>query len=76
MRLADRGYDAGWIRTLGNEQGTFTSHRNAIVGNRSALVLIAIVRATLIERFCNKIKHCRRIDTTTGAQDAGPSCLL
>jgi hypothetical protein len=23
MRLADRGYDAGWIRTLGNEQGTF-----------------------------------------------------
>jgi hypothetical protein len=23
MRLADRGYDAGWIRTLVNAQGAF-----------------------------------------------------
>ena len=37
MLLADRGYDADWIR--------------------------ALVRQHLVERFFNKIKHCRRVAT-------------
>ena len=46
MVLADRGYDADWIRSLVNEQGAWpTSRRSAIAGSRSASVPISIVRA-------------------------------
>jgi transposase len=63
MRLADRGYDAGWIRTLVNAQGAFN-----IPPKRNRLLSPHLYRArNCIERFFNQIQRCRRIDTTTGA---------
>jgi len=68
MRLADRGYDAGWIRTLVNAQGAFNIPPQR---NRREPICFSppLYRArNCIERFFNKIKHGRRIDTTTGAR--------
>ena len=64
MVLADRGYDADWIRALVNEQGAW-----AIIPpkrNRRDPICFSphLYRArNLIERFFNRIKHCRRIAT-------------
>ena len=62
MLLADRGYDADWIRALASEQGAWTS----IPPNRNSKEAICyspyLYRArNLLERFFNKIKQCRRI---------------
>jgi transposase len=48
MLLADRGYDADWIRTspVSKARGQ-TSRRNAIARNQSASALICVARATL-----------------------------
>ena len=64
MLLADHGYDAAWIRTLVNEQGAWVN----IPTKRSSREPICfnphLYRArNNIERFFNKIKHCRRIAT-------------
>jgi transposase len=46
MLLADRGYDADWIRALATERALGpTSRRDVIVTSRSASVRISIVRA-------------------------------
>jgi transposase len=60
MVLADRGYDADWIRALVNEQGAWAN----IPPKRSRRQPICfsphLYRArNRIERFFNKIKHCR-----------------
>jgi len=47
LLLADRGYDADWIRALVNQQGAWAS----IPPKRNR------------KRFFNKIKQCRRIAT-------------
>jgi hypothetical protein len=47
MLLADRGYDADWIRGLPASKGHGrTSRRNEIAKTRSASALICIVRVT------------------------------
>lgn len=64
MVLADRGYDADWIRALVNEQGAWANippkrnRRDPICFNPY------LYRSrNLVERFFNKIKQCRRIAT-------------
>jgi len=62
MLLADRGYDAGWIRALVNEQGAWANippKRN----RREPICFSPHLYRACIERFFNKIKHCRRIAT-------------
>jgi transposase len=64
MLLADRGYDAGWIGTLVNEQGAWANIPPK--RNRREPICFSphLYRArNAIERFFNAIKHCRRIAT-------------
>jgi transposase len=63
MLLADRGYDADWIRTFVNRPGAWANippkqNRKDL----SASVPTSTVR-NLVERFFNKIRRCRRIAT-------------
>ena len=62
MVLADRGYDADWIRALVNEQGAWANippKRN----RRDPICFSPYLYRSrnLVERFFNKIKQCRRI---------------
>src|SRR5213076_1210596 len=64
MLLADRGYDADWIRALVNQQGAWANippKRN----RKEPICFSAYLYRTrnLVERFFNKIKQCRRIST-------------
>jgi transposase len=64
MLLADRGYDADWIRELARQQGAWAN----IPPKRNRKDPICfnpyLYRArNLIERFFNKIKQCRRVAT-------------
>ena len=64
MLLADRGYDATWIRTFVNEQGAWAN----VPPRRSRREPICfsphLYRArNLVERFFNKIKQCRQVAT-------------
>jgi transposase len=64
MLLADRGYDADWIRTLASEQGAWANIPPK--RNRKEAICFSpyLYRArNLVERFFNKIKQCRRIAT-------------
>jgi transposase len=63
MLLADRGYDADWIRELARQQGGGPTSRQR---NRKDPICFNpyLYRArNLIERFFNKIKQCRRVAT-------------
>jgi transposase len=62
--LADRGYDADWIRALVNERGAWANippKRN----RRDPICFSPYLYRSrnLVERFFNKIKQCRRIAT-------------
>ena len=62
--LADRGYDAGWIRAFVSQQGA--SANIPPKRNREETICFSpyLYRArNLVERFFNKIKQCRRIAT-------------
>ena len=62
--LADRGYDANWIRELARQQGAWANIRPK--RNRKDPVCFSpyLYRArNLIERFFSKIKQCRRVAT-------------
>jgi transposase len=64
MLLADRGYDADWIRTLVRQHGAWANIPPR--SNRKEALSFSpyLYRArNLIERFFNKIKHCRRVAT-------------
>ena len=64
MLLADRGYDADWIRTLVREHGAWANIPPK--SNRKEALSFSpyLYRArNLVERFFNKIKHCRRVAT-------------
>ena len=55
MLLADRGYDADWIRALASEQGAWqTSRRNEIVRRQSASVRISTVREIWLSGFSTR----------------------
>ena len=64
MLLADRGYDADWIRTLVRQHGAWANIPPK--SNRKEALSFSpyLYRArNLVERFFNKIKHCRRVAT-------------
>jgi transposase len=64
MLLADRGYDADWIRALAARKGALANIPPRC--NRSAPICFSpyLYRArNLVERFFNNIKHCRRVAT-------------
>ena len=64
MLLADRGYDADWIRALAIKKGAWANVPPR--RNRKEPVCFShhLSRArNLVERFFNKIKQCRRIAT-------------
>lgn len=64
MLLADRGYDADWIREFVRQQGAWANVPLKL--NRKGPVCFSpyLCRArNLIERFFNKIKQCRRVAT-------------
>jgi transposase len=64
MLLADRGYDADWIRELAMKKGAWANIPPK--SNRSDPICFSpyLYRArNQVERFFNKIKHCRRVAT-------------
>jgi len=64
MLLADRGYDADWIRALAAKKGAWANIPPR--RNRTDPICFSpyFYRArNLVERFFNKIKHCRRVAT-------------
>jgi len=64
MLLADRGYDADWIRELARQQRAWANILPK--RNRKGPICFSpyLYRArNLIERFFNKIKQCRRVAT-------------
>jgi transposase len=63
MLLADRGYDADWIRAFATERGSWA---NVPRCNRREPICFSphLYRArNLVERFFNKIRQCRRVAT-------------
>ena len=64
MLLADRGYDADWIRAFAIQKGAWANVPPR--SNRKEPICFSpyLYRArNLVERFFNKIKQCRRIAT-------------
>jgi transposase len=64
MLLADRGYDADWIRALATRKGALPNIPPR--RNRTEPVCFSpyLYRArNQVERFFSKIKHCRRVAT-------------
>jgi transposase len=62
--LADRGYDANWIRALVTKRHAWANIPPR--SNRSEPICFSqhLYRArNLVERFFNKIKQCRRVAT-------------
>jgi transposase len=64
MLLADRGYDADWIRALADERGVWANIPPRCNRNDPACFSPHLYKArNLVERFFNKIKQCRRVAT-------------
>ena len=64
MLLADRGYDANWIRAFVNEQGAWANVPPRCNRREPICFSPHLYRArNLVERFFNKIKQCRRVAT-------------
>ena len=64
MLLADRGYDADWIRALVQQRGAWANipPKSNCTGLISFSPYLSRAR-NLVERFFNKIKQCRRVAT-------------
>ena len=64
MLLADRGYDADWIRVLANEQEAWANIPPKRNRTKEICFSPYLYRArNLVERFFTIIKQCRRIAT-------------
>jgi transposase len=64
MLLADRGYDADWIRALVSQHGAWANIPPKRNRTESICFSHHLYRASnLVERFFNRIKQCRRIAT-------------
>ena len=64
MLLADRGYDADWIRAFVNEQGAWANVPPRFNRRKPICFSPHLYRArNQVERFFNKIKQCRRVAT-------------
>jgi transposase len=64
MLLADRGYDADWIRSLVRQHAAWANIPPKC-NRKEALTFSPYLYRdrNLVERFFNKIKHCRRVAT-------------
>jgi transposase len=59
MLLADRGYDADWIRAFAAEKGVWAKIPHRCNHNEPICFSPYLYRArNLVERFFNNIKHC------------------
>jgi len=78
MLLADRGYDADWIRSLATEKGAWANIPPRSNRNDPICFSPYLYRArNLVEQFFNKIKHCRRVATRYDRLAAtGNGCVL
>ncbi len=64
MLLADRGYDADWIRSFAMSNGAFANTPPRCNRKEPICFSPSLYRArNLVERFFNKIKQCRRVAT-------------
>jgi transposase len=64
MLLADRGYDADWIRALASERGAWANIPPRCNRNDPICFSPHLYRArNKVERFSNKIKQCGRVAT-------------
>jgi len=64
MLLADRGYDADWIRELAIRKGAWANIPSKSNRNKSICFSPYLYRArNIVERFFNRIKQCRRVAT-------------
>jgi transposase len=64
MLLADRGYDADWIRAFASERGSWANVPPKCNRRQPICFSPHLYRTrNLIERFFNKIKQCRRVGT-------------
>src|SRR5450755_2088243 len=64
MLLADRGYDADWIRQLAIKKGAWVNIPPKSNRNDPICFSPYLYRArNLVERFFNRIKQCRRVAT-------------
>src|SRR5262245_3496569 len=64
MLLADRGYDADWIRALVCQRGAWANIPPRRNRKDAHCFSPYLYRARyLVERFFNKIKQCRRVAT-------------
>jgi len=64
MLLADRGFDADWIRVLVSQHGAWANIPPKRNRNERICFSPYLYRArNLVERFFNKIKQCRRVAT-------------
>ena len=64
MLLADRGYDADWIRELAMKKGAWTNIPPKSNRNDPICFSPYLYRArNQVERFFNRIKQCRRVAT-------------
>ena len=64
MLLADRGYDADWIRELRKRERRVGQYPAETQSQGADLFQPYLYRArNLVERFFNKIKQCRRVAT-------------
>jgi transposase len=64
MLLADRGYDADWIRAFATERGSWANVPPRCNRREPICFSPYLYRArNLVERFFNKIKQCRRVAT-------------
>jgi transposase len=75
--LADRGYDADWIRAFIAQQGAWGNIPPKVNRNDPIYFSPHLERArNLVERFFNKIKQCRRIATRSSPPITSPSSSL
>ena len=77
MLLADRGYDADWIRALAADRGAWANIPPK--RNRTEAICFSpyLYRArNLVERFFNKIKHFRAVATRFEKHDANYLALV
>ena len=64
MLLADRGYDADWIRAVAAKKGAWANIPPRCNRKEPTCFSPHLYRArNLVERFFNKIKQCRRVAT-------------
>jgi transposase len=63
MPLAERRHDADWIRALARHRGAWTNIHQKKSDRDAMLQSVSLPARNFVERFFDKIKHCRRLAT-------------